>query len=123
VTKTPYNQLVEDVLLTVYDRSSRYHSDTWNLASAFKAMKRDADPEIVEAVRGTIIKRGWGTVEAFGDKLAFTINERGKADAIDIYESRKPKTAIEKLHSYNWATWGGLAAVVAAAASIAALLK
>ena len=120
-----FNALVEDVVLTVYDRAVRYGSNLCNLPSAFEAMNIEADRIKVKAVGDAIVKLGLGEVKPIGSEqiLTFTINERGKAEAIGIYERRRLKTLLARVHALNWATWGGIAAIIAAVASVAALLK
>ena len=52
-----------------------------------------------------------------GNNLLVKITPKGMRRVESLFASRGELTAIERLHSINWATWGGLAAIAAAIAS------
>jgi hypothetical protein len=52
----------------------------------------------------------------------FTLTPLGRDEAQAYFRSRLHKTFRQRFHSFNWTTWGGVSAVVAAIASIVAVV-
>ena len=128
---TGLDRLSEDILLKLHDCSARHHWDTWSFESAFRVLGYENYEQDYERVFDLLIRRGYITADdRFELKVmpgeypirsvndtGVTITELGKRAAVETQLSREPKTVLQRLHSLNWATWGGLAAIIAAAAS------
>ena len=121
----------QDILLVLHDRVSKHNSEWWSFASAFDAAEIADYSGKREEIFGLLLRRGFiradgdfeiglrkkvGSADATPD-TGVTVTDRGRAEAIRIMIEREPKSFGEHLHSINWATWGGLAAVIAAIAS------
>ena len=121
----------QDILLVLHDRISKHNSDWWSFASAFTAAGISGYETKREEIFGLLSRQGF--IRADGDfetglrkktggidtvpDTPVTVTDRGRAEAIRITIDREPKTMLDRLHSVNWATWGGLAAIFAAIAS------
>jgi hypothetical protein len=115
----------------LHDCISKHDSQWWSFASAFEAAKVSDYDRKHDDVFDLLVRRGLiraqgrfetglrkkiGAVDGIPD-IAVTVTDLGRAEAVRLVLAREPKTLTERLHSINWSTWGGLAAVVAAIAS------
>jgi hypothetical protein len=121
----------QDILITLHDRISTYNTEWWSFASAFEAAETGNYEEKRERVFGLLLRRGLiradsnfevelrktATRTSAVSDTGVTVTDLGRAEAVKIMMAREPKSLLERLHLMNWATWGGLAAVLAAIAS------
>lgn len=120
--KPNLDKITEDVLLILYHRNIQYNRGPWEFWSAFKLLSYPISDEMKQVVRREFIRRGWGDFTPLpsedGDRISFSLSPRGEAAAIETLEMRGARGFLAKLHRLNWATWGGIASMIAAFAAL-----
>jgi hypothetical protein len=110
------------VLVLLYRRHLGYGlgngSNThWNFQSAFNAIGLFVDEEQMSDYWSYFVDQGWGKFDGPEDP-SFVITEKGE-DAARAFIARKlPLYSPDRLRTWDWAIYGTIAAIVAAAASV-----
>ena len=123
----------EAILLKLYECSAKHDSYSWSFESACRTWFPVIPESDHAMIFDRLIEHGWISTDLgwppydvvsnisgpdlSGDK-AVRLTPRGIDAAIGMLKAREPKTFIQRIHSWQWGTWGGMAAIVAALASI-----